>query len=155
MIERTLNEKISMSWRCFMTTDTIMGDLTDSQNSSLPSAPESTLERGGSLTVRESRTLSLTGMRHADERLSSILSSDSGIRVRGPNCPTRDRRLNVVPQASLFKSHPVQPFVSSCSLAHRQTSLSSSSVSKSQGTCLAGVFVKAVKRLLFAFWVVL
>ena len=31
------------------------------------------------------------GMRHADERLSSILYPDSGIRVRGPNSPTWDR----------------------------------------------------------------
>ena len=66
---------------------------------------------GGLLTVAESRTLSLSGMRHADERLSSILYPDSGIRVRGPNCPAR----GLVSQLFFLRfSLPKNPHIDDC-----------------------------------------
>ena len=83
--------------------------------------------------------LIVMGMRHADERLSSILYPDSGIRVRGPNCPARGHHLNVVPRVPPAESLSVQPFVSSCSVAHRQTFLFSSSPSRRSRTALLPV----------------
>jgi len=76
-------------------------------------AEHSTKKRGGLLTFAESRTLSLSCIRHADERLSSILCPGYEIRVRGPKCPARGHSLNVVMNRH---SHRIPSFSAVCQL---------------------------------------
>ncbi len=66
---------------------------------------------GGSHAVAESLTFSLSGMRHADEQLSSILYPDTWIRLRGPNCPKKDCSLKVVTRIIPAEIMPVLPFI--------------------------------------------